>query len=191
MGGTFDPIHYGHLATAEEARHRLALEKVVFIPCGQPPHKKDYPVSAAEHRFAMTRLALEANPVFEISRLEMERKGLSYTIDTIAELQRLHPRARLYFITGADAILEILTWKEPQRLALECELVAATRPGYDLAAFRQLAGEEIAPRVHLMEAPGVNISSSEIRRRVAEGAPIRYLLPESVREYIQAEGLYR
>jgi len=191
MGGTFDPIHYGHLATAEEAKYRFQLDKVIFIPCGQPPHKKTYQVSGAEHRFKMTHLAIEDNPAFHISRLEIDRPGPSYSIDTVEELCRLYPDARLHFITGADAILEILTWREPRRLAEMCQLIAATRPGHDLTRFHQQVGEDIAPRVHLLAVPGVNISSTEIRQRTAEGAPIRYLLPESVRDYIQRVGLYR
>jgi len=184
MGGTFDPIHYGHLAAAEEAKHCFGLEKVLFLPCGRPPHKKDYQVTDPEHRFEMTRLAIEDNP-------EIDRPGASYTIDTVSELKRQYPGAALYFITGADAILEILTWKEPQRLARICELIAASRPGYDLAKFQQEVGKDFAPRVHLLNVPGVNISSTEIRRRASEGTPIRYLLPEGVRAYIERARLYR
>jgi nicotinate-nucleotide adenylyltransferase len=191
MGGTFDPIHYGHLAAAEEAKHRFALQKVIFIPCGQPPHKKDYQVTNAEHRLEMTRLAIEDNPEFEISRLEIDRPGPSYAIDTIAELRQSYLDAEFYFITGADAILEILTWKQPQRLADMCELIAVSRPGYDLAVFKEKIGNEIAPRVHLLDVPGVSISSTEIRCRVSQGTPVRYLLPEKVRTYIEKESLYR
>ena len=191
MGGTFDPIHYGHLAAAAEAQYRFQLKQVVFVPNGRPPHKKDYPVTAPHHRLEMTRLAIEDNPDFELSRTEVDRPGPSYAIDTVVELRHRYPQAELYFITGVDAVLEILTWREPQRLAALCELVAVNRPGYDLATLQQRVGEELASRVHLLIAPGVNVSSTEIRRRTAEGAPIHYLLPASVQAYIARAGLYR
>ncbi len=191
MGGTFDPIHYGHLVAAEEAQYRFGLEKVIFMPCGRPPHKKDYAVTKAEHRFEMTRLAIEGNSDFEVSRLEMDRPGPSYAIDTIMELRQLYLQADIHFITGADAILEILTWKEPECLRDMCKLVAVSRPGYDLATFEKRVGEDFASSVHFLNVPGVSISSTEIRRRAAQKAPIRYLLPEGVRSYIERESLYR
>lgn len=190
MGGTFDPIHLGHLAIAEEARYRLGLERLLFVPCGVPPHKKPYEISAPQHRYTMIQRAIRDNPHFMISSIELEREGVSYTVDTVAALQQQFPAAHIYFITGADAILEILTWKDPERLAASCVLVAATRPGYDLEAFRQRVGEDLASHVHMLAAPGVDVSSSEIRRRCAEGAPIRYLVPKVVIEYIEHTGLY-
>jgi nicotinate-nucleotide adenylyltransferase len=190
MGGTFDPVHYGHLAIAQEAKYRFDLEKVIFIPCGIPPHKKEYRVSSAEHRLKMTYLAIQDNPEFEISRLEVDRPGNTYSVETVTELQQVYPDARFFFIAGADAILELLSWKEPQRLINMCNLVAVTRPGYDIANLQQQIGEELAAKITVLAVPGIDISSTEIRARVAQAAPIRYLLPENVREYIEKEKLY-
>ena len=191
MGGTFDPIHYGHLALAEEAHYRFGLKRVLFVPCKQPPHKKDYQITDPEQRFEMTRLAIQDNPKFEVSRVELDRPGYSYTIDTVSALRQANPQVgSYYFITGADAILEILTWKEPHRLADLCQLVAASRPGYDLSAFQERVGEDLARRIHVLCVPGVDISSTDLRRRVSQGAPIRYLIPDSARAYIETRGLY-
>jgi nicotinate-nucleotide adenylyltransferase len=190
MGGTFDPIHYGHLAIAEEAKEQFNLKRVIFIPCGHPPHKKAYPVSNPEDRYEMTRLAIADNRHFEIARIEIDRTGLSYSIDTITELRRLYPGAEIYFITGADAVLEILSWKEPYRLVEQCRLIAVARPGYDMASFSEKVGSEFADKLLLLTGPAINISSTEIRRRVAAKTSIRYLLPEAVRAYIEEKGLY-
>jgi nicotinate-nucleotide adenylyltransferase len=190
LGGIFDPIHYGHLTIAEEARYHFALREVLFVPCGNPPHKQDGVITEAKHRLAMTRLALADNPAFQLSSVEIDRPGLSYAIDTINLLQREYEGARLYFIVGADAILELETWKEPQQLVAACQVVAATRPGSDLAALEKTLGKEIASGIALLAAPGVAISSREIRQRVAQGAPIRYLVPEAVGEYITDHRLY-
>nr|WP_297199074.1 nicotinate-nucleotide adenylyltransferase [Thermanaeromonas sp.] len=195
MGGTFDPIHYGHLVTAEVARCEFNLDKVIFIPSGHPPHKKDYEVTAAEHRYQMTVLATASNPYFEVSRIEIDRPGLSYTVDTVKEYRRLWgPEPEIYFITGADAILEILHWKDVDILLDTCCFIAATRPGFPLARL-----EEVKPclpqgaegRIYLLEVPALAISSTDIRRRVREGKSIKYLLPEPVEEYIREQGLYR
>ncbi|HUT76026.1 MAG TPA: nicotinate-nucleotide adenylyltransferase [Armatimonadota bacterium] len=190
MGGTFDPIHYGHLVAAEEARAQLGLEGVTFVPCRQPPHKKDYRVTDAEHRYAMTLAATCDHPRFTASRIELERPGPSYTIDTLRRLQREHPTAELFFITGADAVRELLTWREPQELAALCRLVAVTRPGYDLGGLERALGE-LARQVRALEAPGVNVSSTDIRARVARGWSLRYLTPPAVETYIAKHGLYR
>jgi len=190
MGGTFDPIHYGHLAAAEEARVAFGLDRVTFIPCRQPPHKKDYPVTDPEHRYAMTVTATCANPHFVASRIELERPGPSYTLDTLRALRDAHPQAELYFVTGADAVRELLTWREPQQLVALCRLVAVTRPGYDLAGLERDLGE-LARGVAPLEAPGVNISSTQIRERVAQGRSIKYLTPAAVETYIAKHGLYR
>lgn len=190
LGGIFDPIHYGHLTIAEEARYHFALREVVFVPCGNPPHKQEGIITEAKHRLAMTRLALTDNPAFRLSSMEIDRPGLSYAIDTIELLQQEYGAAKLYFIMGADAILELETWKEPQRLAAACQVVAATRPGYDLGGLERTLGKEIASGIALLEAPGVAISSREIRQRVRQGAPIRYLVPEAVGRYITDHRLY-
>jgi len=191
MGGTFDPVHYGHLVTAEAARCGFALDKVVFVPSGRPPHKQERKISPAEHRLAMTQLAIATNPSFEISRVEIDRPGYSYAVDTVAAFHDLYGReAEIYFITGADAILEILTWKNVDRLMENCHFIAATRPGFQLSDM-----ENILPRfrgkIIFMEVPALAISSTDIRDRVRRGRPIKYLLPEAVEEYIYQHGLYR
>lgn len=191
MGGTFDPVHYGHLIIAEEARIRFDLERVIFVPAGQPAHKKDYEVSAAEHRYAMALLATASNPHFDCSRIEIDRPGPSYAVDTLAALRELYgPDTRLHFITGADAILEILTWHEPERLRSMCKFIAATRPGYDLDMLRTRLPAEFLDQIEYLEAPGVHISSTEIRFRVRRGLPISYLVPEPVEEYLKKHALY-
>ena len=191
MGGTFDPIHYGHLIIAEEARAIFDLERVIFIPAGQPAHKKDYEVSSAEHRYAMTLLATAINPYFECSRIEMERPGPSYAVDTIEQLLGIYGKeSRLYFITGADAILEILTWHEPHRLKSMCKFIAATRPGYDLASLKTRLPKDFLDQIEFLEAPGVNISSTGIRLRVRDNISISYMTPNSVVKYIHKHGFY-
>jgi nicotinate-nucleotide adenylyltransferase len=191
MGGTFDPIHYGHLMAAEEARVRFELERVLFVPNGQPPHKKDYPVSAAEHRYAMTLLATCSNLRFEASRMELERPGASYTVDTMAAIrEQLGAEAALYFITGADAVQEILSWKDPRRLLGLCELIAAARPGYRLSEALSSLDAEMRERVRVLDIPGVAVSSTEMRARAAAGLPLTYLAPPQVVSYIAKHGLY-
>lgn len=198
MGGTFDPIHTGHLVTAEEALHQFGLDEVLFVPSAQPPHKEDRESLDPESRYIMAVIATATNPRFRVSRLELERPGPSYTIDTVRELRRLYgPNTEIYFITGADAILEILTWKEPEKLLREAMFIAATRPGYDLKRLEEsLPEEEKArhaenPRVLVMEIPALAISSTDIRRRVREGRPITYLVPQGVKEFIEKNGFYR
>ena len=192
MGGTFDPIHYGHLLMAEEARQAFALDEVVFVPNGRPAHKKAYLVSSPEERYTMTQLATESNPCFSASRMEIDRPGPSYTIDTLREFHRLYPKLNaLYFITGADAVLEILTWHEYTQLASECWFIAVTRPGFDLERLTKIADAAFLDRVHFLPIPGLEISSTDIRRRVREGRSIKYLTPEPVEAFIQQQGLYR
>ncbi|HHV62380.1 MAG TPA: nicotinate-nucleotide adenylyltransferase [Firmicutes bacterium] len=195
MGGTFDPIHYGHLVTAEAARCEFKLDVVVFVPSGRPPHKKGYEVSSPRDRYIMTSLAVATNPYFEVSSIEIEREGPSYTIDTVREFRAKYgEEARLFFITGADATLEILTWKDANELLRLCSFIAATRPGYGLsriqAGVRELQSRS-PNRVYTLEVPALAISSTDIRRRVREDRPIRYLLPESVENYIMKMGLYK
>ncbi|MFA0756452.1 MAG: hypothetical protein YPKNTGVA_001973 [Candidatus Fervidibacter sp.] len=190
MGGTFDPIHYGHLVAAEEARHRFGLACVMFVPCGQPPHKKTYAVTPAEHRYAMTLLATASNPHFVVSRLEIDRPGPSYSVDTVRLLRQQFPDAELFFITGADAVLEILTWKDSDELIGLCRFIAVTRPGYDLQQLERLPAHYLE-RIMPLAIPGVDISSTLIRERVRRGEPIRYLTPDAVCDYIAKHGLYR
>lgn len=196
MGGTFDPIHNGHLVTAEEARMQFGLEQVVFVPNRHPPHKDPDEVTNPEHRYLMTFLATVTNPYFTLSRMEIEREGPSYTIETIEEFRRLEPDATLYYITGADAIMQILKgeWEESPRLLEMCEFIAATRPGFalegDVVRSRNVTGHRL-DNVHFMAIPALAISSTDIRKRVAEGRPIKYLVPEPVENYIGKHGLYR
>jgi nicotinate-nucleotide adenylyltransferase len=194
MGGTFDPIHLGHLVTAETARQAFHLRKVIFVPAGRPPHKQGQPITAAEHRFMMTVLATVSHPHFEVDRVEVDREGPSYSVDTVAFFREQYRGSNLYFITGADAVLEICSWHNCHRLLSMCRVVAATRPGYDLAGLSRLAdvvGEELFRRIVPLEVPALAISSSDLRRQVAEGKSIRYLVPRAVEQYIQKHGLYR
>jgi nicotinate-nucleotide adenylyltransferase len=192
MGGTFDPIHYGHLLMAEEARAAFALDQVVFVPNGRPAHKKAYLVSSPEGRYAMTLLATDSNPRFSCSRIEIERPGPSYTVDTVRAFRRMYPDLdALYFITGADAVLEILGWHEYDHLARECRFIAVTRPGFVLERLREIADAEFLHRVFFLPIPGLEISSTDLRRRIREGRSIKYLTPEPVESYIHQEGLYR
>jgi len=190
MGGTFDPIHYGHLVTAEEAVMQFGLEEVVFVPTGHPWMKADRDVSSPEHRYLMTVVATASNPRFSVSRVEIDRAGPTYTVDTLRALGDEYPDAELFFISGADAILEIIEWKDPEDVLSLAHFIAATRPGYNLARF-EAAAPTSHPKVSTMDVPALAISSSDIRRRVREGRAIRYLLPEGVKSLIEKVGLYR
>jgi len=185
MGGTFDPIHVGHLVTAEEALHQFALDEVVFVPTGRPWMKEHDVVATAEDRYAMTAIGIEPEPRFHVSRLEVDRGGATYTVDTLRALRDEVAGAELFFITGADAMLEIMRWKEPETVFDLAHFIAATRPGYDVAAF------DAMPDVTVMQIPALAISSTDIRERVHEGRPIRFLVPEGVEAHIRAQGLYR
>ncbi len=194
MGGTFDPIHLGHLVSAEEARQQFALDYVVFVPAGFPPHKEKAKISAPEHRYLMTTLAVMSNPAFVVSRLEVDKPEPSYTIDTVRHFARHKaPGANLYFITGADAIMEILTWKDYEELLDVCTFIAVSRPGYSLERLWETVGSDCPPvmqKVHLLEIPALAISSTFIRERAALGKTIKYLTPEPVEQYIKKHGLY-
>lgn len=192
MGGTFDPIHYGHLIAAEEARHKFNLSQVSFVPCGIPPHKKDYKVTAAEHRYAMTLLATASNPYFSVSRVEIDRPGPSYAVDTIKIFRKQFGEdVELFFITGLDAVLEVLTWKNPDELVRLCHFIAVTRPGYDAQKLQEQLPAHYLDRISLLAIPGVDISSTMIRERVRKGEPIRYLTPDAVCDYIAKHRLYK
>lgn len=191
MGGTFDPIHIGHLVTAEEARQQFSLEEIVFMPTGEPPHKSGQ-IASPDDRFHMTLVATTSHPHFWVSRLEIDAAGTDYTVDTLTALhERLPTGTAFFFITGADAVLDILTWKEPERVLELCQVIAATRPGYDLG---RLAGVlEGLPRreqVHVMEVPALAVSSSMIRERLRAGKGARYLVPDEVAALIEKTGVY-
>lgn len=184
MGGTFDPIHHGHLVAAEEVRSALDLSRVLFIPAGHP-WQKDRSVTPGPHRLEMTRLATTDNPFFEVSTIDLDREGPTYTIDTLRAVHREYLGDELFFITGADAISQILTWKDPDEILQLARFVAVTRPGHDLGDLR-----EHGERIVILEIPALAISSTDIRERVAAGRPIRYLVPDQVRRYIDEQSLY-
>ena len=186
MGGTFDPIHHGHLVAASEVADRFGLDEVVFVPTGEPWQKGDRPVSPAEDRYLMTVVATASNPRFGVSRVDVDRRGPTYTVDTLRDLKLRLPDAALYFITGADALAAILTWRDVDELFGLAHFVGVTRPGYAL-------GDDHLPvgAVTLVEVPAMAISSSDCRRRVAEGHPVWYLVPDGVVQYIAKRGLYR
>jgi nicotinate-nucleotide adenylyltransferase len=190
MGGTFDPVHYGHLVIAEMARTEFDLDQVVWVPAGDPPHK-DEAVSSQEHRYAMVVLATATHPDFWVSRMELGRSGPSYTLHTVQDFKKESPEDEFFFITGADAILEILTWHRHPEVIRACRFIAVTRPGYDLTRLSGVLPPEYLARIHTISAPGVDISSTLIRQRVRQGEPVRYLVPEPVEAYIRKHRLYR
>jgi nicotinate-nucleotide adenylyltransferase len=191
MGGTFDPIHYGHLVTAEEALQQFGLDGVIFVPTGSPWMKEHEIVSPPEDRYLMTVIATASNPLFRVSRMEVDRDGPTYTVDTLRGLKaELGSETDLFFVTGADAVLEIFLWKDPSELFELAHFIAATRPGYDIAGFSAHAPSK-HPGITVMNVPALAISSTDIRARVAASRPIRYLVPEGVKSYIEKAGLYR
>jgi nicotinate-nucleotide adenylyltransferase len=193
LGGTFDPPHVGHLWLAALAADALNLDRVLFMPAAQPPHKGGRLVSRATDRLLMTRLAISADPAFELCPIEMERTGPSYTIDSVTELKRAYPDADLYLVMAADSLAQIDTWREPDRLLAEVEWIVGPRPGVELpdrSGMEEHFGEG-ASRIHLLDGPALDVSSSQIRRRVAAGHTIRYLVARTVEELIIDRGLYR
>ncbi len=191
MGGTFDPIHNGHLFIAEEARVRCELEKVIFFPNNTPAHRQGKTANAdAETRFEMTQKAIAANPWFDISRIEIDRPGPSYAIDTLAAFQKQMPQADLFTIVGADSMSEILTWYQAEKLFEMCQFVAFTRPDYDLESAKQQLNEAQRAQVIWLETVALDIASRDLRQRVQEGLPIRYLVPDVVEAEIRQRGLY-
>ena len=192
FGGTFDPVHLGHLIVATELRHALALDRILFVPAGRPPHKPDLEISDDAHRLAMLRLALDGDPAFAISTVDVDRGGLSYTSELLAILRRELNPVDLVFLMGEDSLRDLPTWHEPGRIAALAELGVALRPGVavDLEAVLR-AVPEARGRVHLVPTPLIDIASRDLRRRVATGAPIRYQVPAAVEAYIREHGLYR
>lgn len=192
LGGTFDPIHFGHLAIAEEARVRVPLDVVLFVPARQQPLRRDTSVSNPDHRAAMIERAILGNPAFRLSRIEYERPGPSYTVDTMALLRERLPKAsEFFFLIGSDAIAELPHWKEPDRLISLCRFVVFARPGCDFdprTLFLQYP--RLRERVLFLEGPRLEISATELRRRVRQGLPIRYQVPDAVEEYIRSHRLY-
>ena len=185
MGGTFDPIHHGHLVAASEVQTRFGLDEVVFVPTGQPWQKDEREVSAPEHRYLMTVVATASNPRFTVSRVDIDRPGPTYTIDTLRDLHRERPDAELFFITGADALAQILSWKDADELFDLAHFVGVTRPGYVLSE----SGLP-ADRVTLQEVPAMASSSTDCRARVERAEPVWYLVPDGVVQYVNKYRLY-
>lgn len=190
LGGTFDPIHYGHLMAAETAREKFSLDRVIFMPTAIPPHK-EHVVTDFRHRYQMVMLAILGNPFFEASCLEYERGGVTYTVDTMRQLRHKYGNnTALFFITGIDTILDIFGWKEPEELLSLCRFIIAARPGFDLCIIGEILGRYYKSAVIPMEMPQLDISSSDIRKRIREGRSIKYLVPEKVEQYIIQQKLY-
>lgn len=194
-GGTFDPVHYGHLLIAETIREQFELDKVVFIPSGKPPHKLQGGVSDAEHRYTMVHRAISSNAFFEASRIELERNGFTYTVDTLEALRTAYgENTRLFFIIGADIVHDIINWRQPDRVFKLCEFIAVMRPGFNRSNFTaeiKALVTRYGARIHIAYAPLIDISSTVIRDRVSKGLSIKYLLPEPVESYITCNNLYR
>lgn len=194
MGGTFDPIHIGHLVLAEEVRNKFNLDKIIFIPSGNPPHKDNREVTTAINRYEMTLLATTSNPNFDISSIEIERKGNSYTIDTIKQLRKSYrDKVEFYFITGADAILDLPNWKNVDELLTLSRFIAATRPGFELNEMEEkikVIEEKYNREIDSIIVPALQISSTDVRNRIREGNSVKYLLPEIVEDYIFKNKLY-
>lgn len=184
MGGTFDPIHNGHLVAASEVRQYFDLDEVVFVPTGEPYQKRA--VTEAEHRYLMTVIATASNPDFTVSRIDVDREGPTYTIDTLRELRAARPDADLFFISGADAVAQILDWKDAKELFGLAHFVAVSRPGHPLSV-SGLPEEHVS----LLEVPALAISSTDCRSRVSRGFPVWYLVPDGVVQYISKYHLYR
>jgi nicotinate-nucleotide adenylyltransferase len=186
MGGTFDPIHHGHLVAASEVAHHFDLDEVVFVPTGRPYQKTEREVSAPEDRYLMTVIATASNPRFSVSRVDVDRPGPTFTIDTLRDISEIYgPQAQLYFITGADALGAILTWQDAEELFELAHFVGCTRPGHTLHDPGLPPG-----KVTLLEIPALAISSSECRQRVEKDEPIWYLVPDGIVQYINKRGLY-
>ncbi len=183
MGGTFDPIHHGHLVAASEVAAKFGLDEVVFVPTGQPWQKQHKKVSPSEHRYLMTVVATASNPRFTVSRVDIDRPGVTYTIDTLRDLRRQRPEAELFFITGADALEQIMSWKDVDELWGLAHFVGVTRPGHDLP---DLGRQDVS----LLEIPALAISSTDCRNRVKDHQPVWYLVPDGVVQHIAKHKLY-
>ena len=183
MGGTFDPIHHGHLVAASEVAAQFDLDEVMFVPTGEPWHKSG--VSLAEHRYLMTVIATASNPRFTVNRVDMDRKGPTYTVDTLRDLRAMHPNDELFFISGADAVEQIVSWKDSAELWSLAHFIGVSRPGHELS-LSGLSGKHVS----LMEVPALAISSTDCRSRVARGHPVWYLVPDGVVQYIAKHRLY-
>lgn len=185
MGGTFDPIHHGHLVAASEVQHLFHLDEVIFVPTGISSFKQDRDVTLPEHRYLMAVIATASNTRFSVSRVDIDRPGVTYTVDTLKDLSRMHPEAELFFITGADVLPEILSWKDSGDLWELATFIGVTRPGHAIDVSSLPKGT-----TKIVEVPAMAISSTDIRERVLRGAPIWYLVPDDVVQHIRKYGLY-
>ena len=193
MGGTFDPIHLGHLATAEAVREIFTLDEILFIPAARPPHKLNNRITDEQSRLTMTTLATRSNKFFRVSDMELRRNGLSYTIDTMNELHKNFGRTtELFFIIGADSLADLQKWHAARELVAKCHFIATTRQGVDVnfSAVEKFFGKAAVEHIHRVTTPGLEISSTDIRERVRLGRSIKYLVPEAVEDFILREGLY-
>ncbi|MBR6901412.1 MAG: nicotinate-nucleotide adenylyltransferase [Synergistaceae bacterium] len=191
MGGTFDPIHYGHLLAAEEARRNLELDRIIFVPTGDPPYKRDHSITSAEDRYAMTLLATGGVLEYSVSRIEIDRKAETHTVDTLREFISAGTHSEdLFFITGLDAMLSITSWFEYEKIPELCTLVTARRPGYPVSGIEALP-KFIRDKLKYIEIPQFAISSTEIRERARDGRGIRFLVPHLVEIYIESNNLYK
>ena len=194
IGGTFDPIHNGHLLLAENSRKVFNLDKIIFMPAGIPPHKRDKHISSNVHRYNMTLLAINSNENFFLSDMELKKEGVSFTIDTIKYLKSNYRDSEIYFILGSDSLFQIDTWKDYEELLTLCNFIVVARPHYNNEKLRNLVdnlNNLYNSSIHIVEGPVLDISSSEIRDRVRKGLSISYLVPKPVEEYIYKHGLYK
>lgn len=192
IGGTFDPPHYGHLVLAENGRAQLDLDGVLFVPAAQPPHKPEQPITEARHRVAMVEAAIADNESFALSRVDLDRPGPHYTVDMLGILNETYPGARLFFLMGGDSLAEFLSWRDPAGIVEQAHLAVMQRPGWeaDLASLEE-ALPDIRERLAWLDAPHLQISGTDLRRRLREGLPIRYLVPPRVHDYVREHALYR
>ncbi|MCL2216116.1 MAG: nicotinate-nucleotide adenylyltransferase [Defluviitaleaceae bacterium] len=191
MGGTFDPIHRGHMTVAESVMHEFKPRRVLFVPAGNPPHKPGKPITDGEHRYKMTLAATCENPGFEVSRMEIDRTGPSYTVDTLTRLREIcPPESKIFFIIGADALLDILFWRDAAKALTLCEFVVAARPGYELKNHIEMLRKEYGATVHIVESLQLEISGTDIRERFAADKPVSNLMPRAAEDYARKHGLY-
>lgn len=193
MGGTFDPIHLGHLATAEAVRELFTLDEILFIPAARPPHKLGKNITDERHRLTMTQLATRSNKFFRVSDMELRRTGLSYTLDTMNELHKTFGNTtELFFIIGADSLADLSKWHSARELVEKCHFIATTRQGVDIdfSAVENFFGAAAREHIHRVTTPGLEISSTDLREKIRLGRSIKYLVPEAVEKYIAEEGLY-
>ena len=183
LGGSFNPIHLGHLILAQEAKEQLGLEKVFFVPCSRPPHKSADGLPAASHRLEMVRLAVQGDPSFEASDVEVQRGGISYSVETLRAFRKQFPSVTFYFLIGSDALQGLYAWKEAEEVFRLCRFVIAERPRFPV--------KDLPSQLLRLSMPQVDISSRDIRQRLREGKPVRYLVPEAVRDYLEMHPLYR